>query len=61
MKFPASWGPFTRGLVGGVVGILAVLLVLSSIYAGLVLQADHRTLQTIVKMINDAQAKAPSK
>jgi cell division protein FtsX len=49
--------PFLRSIVGGAIGMAAVIIVGSLVWSAVTLRQDHVTLQAIVRMINEAQAK----
>ncbi len=54
--------PFLRSILGGALGMAAVLLITGISWGLWTIRTDHVTLQAIVRMINEAQAKqAPPK
>lgn len=54
MRLPSS--PLLKGLLGGVLGTLGVLVLAGLVLAGLTLYRDHQVLQAVVQVINRAQA-----
>ncbi len=52
--------PFLRGILGGVVGMSAILLIAIVVYGGWIVYSDHHVLVQVVQIINNAQKQQPA-